>query len=147
MPAYVKTIGVPQIVNHSPVADIDRVLTDALRAEFQARGKYVVQPDATGDAVLTITVTNVTARPVTFTDNRQVTQNEVTVTLSGEFKDAHDGKAIWSNPSLQFRETYPVTTSNTANDPNAFFRQDASALDRLSKEFAKKVVSEIFQAF
>ncbi|MEO8071217.1 MAG: LPS assembly lipoprotein LptE [Acidobacteriota bacterium] len=148
LPAYVKTIGVPQIVNQSSTPNIDRVLTDAVRSEFQGRGRYLVEPDAAGtDAVLTATITSVALRPVSFTIDRQATVTEVVVTVNAEFKDLHDNKIIWSSPSLQVRDEYRNTTSSVANDPTALFSQDSSALDRLAKEFAKKVVAEIFQAF
>ena len=56
-----------------------------------------------------------------------------------------DGKMIWSNPAMQFREEYPIT--GTVTDPNAFFGQDVNALDRLAAEFARTLVSSILEAF
>jgi hypothetical protein len=64
-----------------------------------------------------------------------------------EFKETATGKVLWSNPSMQFREEYEVTTGVTALDPNAFFSQDTNALERLSANFARSVVSAILEAF
>jgi hypothetical protein len=57
---------------------------------------------------------------------------------------------VWDNPSLVFRQEYDATGNQTAQgaiDPTAFFGQDVSALDRLSTEFARSIVSAILEAF
>jgi outer membrane lipopolysaccharide assembly protein LptE/RlpB len=148
LPAHVRSIGVPQFVNQSTTADIDRVLTDAVRAELQAKGRYLVQPEATGvDAVLVGTVTAVSLQPVAFTDSNQVSRYQILTTASIEFRDVSNNTVIWSNPSFQARDEYDVTTSETPNDPSALFRQDANALDRMARAFARTVVTSIFEAF
>ena len=48
LPADIRTIGIPDLINESTYPDIDRVLTSMLRAEFQGKGRYVVQPQAAG---------------------------------------------------------------------------------------------------
>jgi len=48
---------------------------------------------------------------------------------------------------MQFSETYEVTTAASAQDANAFLRNDANALDRLTSEFARAVVSAMLEAF
>jgi Lipopolysaccharide-assembly len=149
LPAYVKTIGVPPFVNQSTLPDVDRVVTQAVQAEFQSRGRYRVVPDETGvDAVLHGTITSVTTRPSAFTADRQVSRYIVVVTAKVEFIDKHaNDKVLWSNPSAQFQDEYPVTTGAATGDPSAFLRQDASALDRLAKNFARTIVTSILEAF
>jgi Lipopolysaccharide-assembly len=149
LPAYVRTIGIPPFVNQSTLPDVDRVITDAVQAEFQSRGRYRVVPDATGvDAVLLGTITSVSTRPSAFTADRQVSRYIVTVTAKVEFIDKHaNDKVLWSNPSAQFQDEYPVTTGAATGDPSAFLREDASALDRLAKSFARSIVTSILEAF
>ena len=54
---------------------------------------------------------------------------------------------LWANPSLQFRDEYDVNANVAGADAAAFFRQDANALERLSKNFARSVVTSILEAF
>ena len=69
------------------------------------------------------------------------------MTANVEFRDTHTNKVIWSNPSLQFREEYPVSSSTTVTDTNTFFRQDSTALSRLAQNFARSVVTAILENF
>jgi hypothetical protein len=148
LPEYIKVIGVPQFVNHSTMADIDRVITENVRAEFSSHSRYLVQPDDTGaDAVLRGTITTVRLDASAFSATRQASSVTVIVTASVEFTDTHAQKVLWSNPAVQFREDYPVTTSLTPNDPAAFFGHDAAALERLAKSFARSIVTSILEAF
>ena len=48
LPEYIRTIGVPQFTNHTQVFDIDRRVSDRVRAELTNRGKYKVLPAETG---------------------------------------------------------------------------------------------------
>ena len=148
LPAYVKTIGVPPIVNHSTTPNIDRVLTSALQTEFQSRGRYRVVPDATGvDAVLTATLASVDTPPVTFDPRtNQATSRAIVLVLNVEFKDLQANKVLWSNPAFRFSDQYSQTTATTAT-ADALFTQDANAADRISKSLAREVVTSIMEAF
>jgi hypothetical protein len=148
LPPGIVTIGVPAFINQSTTAEIDQVLTDAVRTEWQGKGKYRVQPEATGvDAVFKGTILSVTLQPVAFTSNNQVSRNVIIVTASIEFRNLQDDTVIWANPAFQARDEYEVTTGTVANDPNALFSQDASAMSRLAKSFARTVVTSVFEAF
>jgi hypothetical protein len=148
LPDYIHRIGVPLFTNRTPVFDVERRVTERVRTEFIGRGKYTVIPDTTGvDAVLTGTITNISVAPAAITENAQASRYVLTLVANVEFKDLKSNKVLWSNPSMQFREEYEVTTATNALDPNAFFGQDTNALDRLATEFARSVVSAILEAF
>ena len=148
LPADIRTIGIPDLVNQSSEPDIDGVLTRALRTEFQGKGRYVVRPEGTGvDALLTGRVTSVIFQPVAFTPEGQGQRYQVIVTAAIEFRDVKRDQVLWSNPSFVARDEYAITTGTTATDPNALFRQDTTALDRLARSFARTVVTSIFEAF
>jgi hypothetical protein len=141
-------IGVPPFVNQSATPDIDRVLTEAVRVEFQTKGRYRILPDDTGvDALLEGRVLNVVLQPSAFTSQNQVSRNLIIATASIEFTDVQASRVIWANPSFQARDEFDVTTGVSANDPTALFAQDANALDRLARSFARSVVTSIFEAF
>jgi hypothetical protein len=148
LPDHITTIGVPLFANHTPVFDIEQRFTDRVRSELIGRGRYKVLPDSTGvDGLLTGEITAITIAPASFTEQRQASRYVFVMTARIEFKETATGKVLWSNPSMQFREEYEVTTGVTALDPNAFFSQDTNALERLSANFARSVVSAILEAF
>jgi len=147
LPDYIRTIGVPQCINQTTVADLDRVLTLEVRSEFASHGRYTAVPDSAGaDAVVTCTIKVVILTPSAFTDNI-ASRYAVVVAAGIEFKDVKADKVLWSSPSVQAREEYPVTTALTSGDPSAFFGQNKNAMQRLAQEFARTIVSSILEAF
>ena len=54
---------------------------------------------------------------------------------------------LWENPSLVFRQEYEASSGANAADAAAFFGHETNALDRLSDEFARAIVSAILEAF
>jgi hypothetical protein len=148
LPAYIKTIGIPLFTNATTVFDLDRRVTDKVRTEFIGRGKWTIKPDQSGvDAVLTGTITGVTLTPVAFNQQQQATRYALAMTGSVEFKDLQANKVIWTNPSMAYREEFDVPASTNTLDTATFFGQDANALERLSNEFARALVSAILEAF
>lgn len=148
LPASIVTIGIPNFINQSIIGDIDRVITDAVRVEFQSKGRYRVLSQAENvDAVLTGRVVSVVLVPVAFTAANQVSRNAIVATASIEFKEVATDRVIWSNPSFQVRDEYDITTGTSPTDANALLTNNANALDRLSRAFARSVVTSIFEAF
>jgi len=148
LPAHIQTIGVPLFLNQTSVYEVEQRLTEKVRSELIGRGKYRVQPESNGaDAVLLGTITAIRIAPSAFTEDRQATRYQVIVTVSIEFRDQVNNSVIWTNPSLAFRDEYEVTTGENALDPNAFFGQGSNAVERLSEDFARTVVSAILEAF
>jgi len=142
VPAHVKRIGVPTFENQSSTADLDRVLSDAVRIELRGRGFVVVQ-EATGvDAVITGVLRPIEVNVLALTDTtRQASKYAMTVQAALEFKDLTANKTIWSNPAVRVTEEYEATGTISINDPAAIFSQDANALQRLARSFARWVVS------
>jgi hypothetical protein len=148
LPAYVKRIGIPLFVNSTTVFDLDQRVTQKVRTEFIGRGKWTIVPDQTGvDAILSGTITGVTLTPVALNNQQQATRYALAMTGSVEFKDLQTNKVIWSNPSMAYREEFDVPASSNTLDTATYFGQDANALDRLSNEFARALVSAILEAF
>ncbi len=147
LPEYIRTIGIPLFGNLSSVPDVDRILTERVRNEFINRGRYKVITDRTGaDAVLVGDITSITFVPAAFNAQQQASRYALVLTAKIEFTDLKENKVLWQNPALQFREEFEVTTS-TAQDVTAFFGQNADALQRVSTEFARTIVSAILEAF
>lgn len=146
LPPHIKVIGVPLFTNNTSVFDAERRITERVRSELSGRGRYRVVPSQEGaDAVLSGEISSINIVPSAFNEQRQAIRYTIVLVAKIEFRDQKDGKVIWSNPAMQFREDYPIT--GTVTDPNAFFGQDVNALDRLAAEFARTLVSSILEAF
>jgi hypothetical protein len=148
LPAWIKVIGVPLFKNNTNVFELERRVTDKVRSELLGRGKYKVEPDVQGvDAILSGEITSVAIGPAAVNERNQATRYVLTLTANIEFKTVRDNKVLWSNPSMQFREEYDVSSTSTASDPAAFLGNDVNALERLASAFARSIVSAILEAF
>jgi hypothetical protein len=148
LPQYIQTIGVPTFTNRTTVFNLETELTQKVRAEFVGRGKYRILPDATGvDAVLTGEVTSAIPSVSSFTATQLASRYTITVTARVELRDLRENKVLWENPGLIFRQDYEAQSGTGALDPAAFYGQDRSALDRMSSDFARTIVSAILEAF
>jgi hypothetical protein len=148
LPSSVRSIGIPLFVNSTPIFDLEQILTQRVRLEFIGRGKYQVVPDATGtDAVLTGEITNVSLQPTAFNAQQQASRYAITVVVKVTLKDLKADKTLYENPGLTFRDEYEVTNSATSADVGQFLGQNKDALDRLSTDFARSIVSTILEAF
>jgi hypothetical protein len=148
LPDHIHAIGVPLFTNSTPIFEVERKLTERVRTELLGRGKYKVVPEATGvDAVLSGVITSIAIAPAGFTAEQQASRYAITMTARIELKDLKTDKVLVSNPSLQFREEYEITTGTSGVDPAAFFGQESQAVDRIASDFAKAVVTAILEAF
>jgi Lipopolysaccharide-assembly len=148
LPSSIHTIGVPTFTNHSAVFNLETTLTEKVRGEFIGRGKYQILPQDSGvDAVLVGDISGVSVAPVSFNTQQLASRYTITISASIQLKDLHENKVLWENPSLIFRQDYDNTSGVNALDSAAFFGQEANALDRVSTDFARSIVSAILEAF
>ena len=149
LPSYIKVISVPIFTNITAVPDIERRLTDAVRSELIGRGRYKIEADrsAPADAVLTGEILHIGSGPAAFDAQQRATQINIVVVTKVEFRDLKTDKVIWSHPALPITERYDVTTSSDIANAGTFLGQNANAMQRLSSEFARALVSAILEAF
>jgi len=144
IPPDVKTIAVPAFKNMSSRFRIEQQVTAAVTREFLERTHYRISPSPDGaDAVLTGTVKDVRARAVTFDTNTGIaTSLQVQVTADVKLEDRHSHKVLFSNNNYLFHEEYQVSET-----PAALFEEDKPALDRLSRDLARTLVTDILENF
>lgn len=150
LPDYIRVIGIPPFINRTPLFNLETQMTEKVRAEFIGRGKYRVVPETDNvDAVLNGEVTGVNIAPVSFTGQQLASRYVITMSARVELRDQKENKVLWENPGLVFRQEYEAQSGQTAQgiDPAAFFGQDQNALDRMTTEFARSIVSAILEAF
>lgn len=148
LPAYIKIMGIPTFTNRTVVFNLETLVSQKVRSEFIGRGKYQILPEANGvDALLNGEITAVSIQPASFSTTQLASRYAITMTARIELRDVRENKVLWENPSVIFRQEYDATGGRTILDPAAFFQQDTNALERISTEFARTIVSAILEAF
>lgn len=144
IPPDVKTIAVPAFKNMSTTFRIEQQVTSAVTREFLERTHYRIVPNpADADAVLRGIIKDIRARAVAFDVNTgRATSLQVQVTADVKLEDVHSHKLLFSNSSYVYHEEYQVSES-----PSALFEEDKPALDRLSSDLARTLVTDIIENF
>lgn len=140
----VKTVAVPAFGNATPNYRLPALLTADVTRELISRTKYNVVPDP-GQADVTVTgllVNFISSPRVVEPKSGRSTGVEAIVVVSLTLTDRHTGKVLMSRPSAEFRERYEI-----AIDPQQYFDESGPALQRLSRDVARSVVSAILEAF
>ena len=143
LPSDLRTIAVPAFVNQTQTYKIEQTLTAAVVQEFGTSTNYRIttSPDS-ADATLHGTVLSTYSSPLTY-DSKTGRASSVLVIVSMSVSLADkQGKVLYQNPSYTFREQYQVS-----QELSSFFEEDSPAFQRLSREFARTLVSNILEAF
>jgi outer membrane lipopolysaccharide assembly protein LptE/RlpB len=144
IPDNVRTIAIPAFVNQTQTFKIEQTLTAAVVREFVARTHYHVinQMNDDADAALHGTVVSTYTTPLTY-DSQTGRAASVLVVISMKVSLLDkQGKVLYQNPAYLFREQYEVP-----RDLNSFFQEDSPAFQRLSRDFAQTLVSNILEGF
>ena len=144
LPPDIKTIAVPAFENDTRQFRIEQQLTRAVTQEFIERTKFRVTPDSSGaDAVLKGTVKDVRSGVVTYdlTTGRATTM-QIQVTANVQLVDLHSHQTVFSNSNFIFREEYQLSQPNPSTFP-----ESQPALDRLSRDLARTLVTDILENF
>lgn len=144
LPENVRTIAIPAFANQTQTYKVEQLLTAAVVREMATRTHYRVINQASSDADATLhgVVLSTYTAPLTY-DSRtgRASSALVTVGMAVSLVDKN-GKVLYQNPSYVFRQQYQVSSELTS-----FFEEDTPALQRLSQEFARTLVSDILEGF
>jgi outer membrane lipopolysaccharide assembly protein LptE/RlpB len=144
IPENVKTIAVPAFANQTRTYHIEQLLTSSVVREFTTRTHYRIlnDPSEAADATLRGTVLAASSTPLTYNASTgQAASVLVVVSMSVSLTD-RNGKVLYQNPSYLFREQYEVS-----QDLTSFFQEDTPAFQRLSRDFAQTLISNILEGF
>lgn len=153
LPDYIRTLGIPMFGNRTPFSPMEQIFTEKVRVEFQSRGRYQVLPVDTGvDGVVRGEIVSIGAAPAGFnpSQQQQASRYRFTVIMGVSFTDTRQQKVLWENPALSFTDEYELASAASASlagGAGAFIDQERAAVDRLSTDFARSVVSAILEAF
>ncbi|HXH47774.1 MAG TPA: LptE family protein [Terriglobia bacterium] len=144
LPPDIKTIAIPVFTNKSTRFRIEQKVAAAVTREFIDRTSFRITPSLSGaDAELKGTINSVHSGVLTFDPNTgRATTFQIQVTADVELIDLHTKEVVFSNPNYVFRDQYQVSQSATA-----LFEEDEPALNRLSRDFAQTLVTDIIENF
>lgn len=148
LPDYIKTLGIPMFGNTTPYQSVEQLFTQKVRLEFQSSRRYTVVPSDEGvDGVVRGEIQSISLQPVSLNDAQLASRFRVTVIVKVKFEDVKAQKTLWENPALSFSDEYELASNSTGADVSAFVGNERVAMDRMSTDFARSVVSAILEAF
>lgn len=145
VPKGIHTIAIPAFTNITTRYKVTDHLPQAISREFIARTRYQIVNDPNeADAVLRGSVVNYVSYPVIFDQQSgRASGLQIIVTMQVSLIERATGKVIFTRPSFDVRQRYEISTTNTSQ----YFEESDAALDRLSRDVARDVVSAILENF
>jgi outer membrane lipopolysaccharide assembly protein LptE/RlpB len=144
IPANIRTLAVPIFTTRAQAFRTEMTFTQATIRELNARTKYSIinteSPDA--DATLTGTILSQTVAPLTYDAATGQSSSYLLSITAKVVLTAHDGHVLYENDSLLFREQYQST-----QDLSGFIQEDNAAVNRVAKDFAQTIVSDMLESF
>lgn len=153
LPPNIRTIAIPAFGNATVRYKLSDRLPQALGREFILRTKYrIVADPADADAILTGSINNIfVGNPIYDPVTNRAANSQLFVQMRISLIDAHTKKVIYENQTFDYRTRYEISTvdegSGRRSDLNVYFDESDSALDRLSHEVARSVVSAVLEKF
>lgn len=144
LPTHINVLAVPTFVNHTHSYRVEQVLTSAVIRELTTRTQYKIINDKSDDADATLRadVTQTQAAPLTYDSTTgRATSSLVSVTVNVSLVDKK-GTVLFSNPNYTFREEYEIS-----RELSSFFNEESPALERLSRDMARSLVSNVLEGF
>jgi hypothetical protein len=144
LPANVQTVAIPGFVNQSKTYRVEQALTAAVVREFVSRTHYRVLNRDSGEADATLrgTVVSTQLTPVAYDSvTGRAASAIIVVNMKVSLVD-RQGKTLFENPNYSFHEQYQISREITS-----FFEEESPAVNRLSQDFARSLVSNILEAF
>ena len=144
LPSGWTTIAIPAFKNDTTRYRIEQRFTQAVIREFISRTKYrIVQDTASADGVLTGEIVSIETNPVLFdATTGQVTTMVVTLHSKVRLLDNQTGKLVYQNDDVVFRDEYQISSNVTT-----YFEEQDPAVERMARDFASQVVSNVLESF
>ncbi len=144
IPPDVHTLAVPIFATNAQAYRTETALTEATIRELNTRTKYrILNSDSPGaDATLHGTILTQTVAPLTYDASTGQSSSYLVSITAKVVLTAHDGRVLYRNDSLLYREQYQST-----QDLSGFIQEDGYAVQRIAREFAHAIVSDMLESF
>jgi hypothetical protein len=145
LPKTIHTIAVPPFDNATIRYKLTDLLPEDIGREFISRTKYeIISDPSQADAVLHGTVLSYAAYPTLIDQsNGRTSALQVIVRLAVTLTDRSTGKVLFTRPAYEAHERYEASVTNDYQ----YFDESTSAVQRLSKDVARDLVSSILDNF
>ena len=144
IPANVRTLSVPIFATRVQAYHTEMAFTQAVVRELNTRTRYRIlnndSPD--GDATLHGTILSETITPLTYDATSSQSSSYLVAVTARVILTAHDGTVLYRNDAVIFREQYQST-----QDLSGFIQEGSPAITRMSRDFARTVVSDMLESF
>jgi hypothetical protein len=152
LPDTVHTIAVPFFKNKTQYYHTEVAMTQAVAREFTDRTRLTVTPDADGaDATVDGTIISESVQPLTYRTQTNAVQAGQTTSTTSSFLVTinvnvvvtdRDHRVLYQHTNYVFHEQFETTV-----DLTSFIEEDSPAVQRLSRDFAQALVSDILESF
>src|SRR5215471_4825039 len=144
LPENLHVIAIPGFINQTQTYRIEQILTRDVVREFISRTTYQVinATSDSADATLKGTVVSTLAAPLTYdAQTGRASSAVITVAMRVSLVD-RSGRVLFESQNYTFREQYQVS-----REIASFFDEETPALQRMSRDFARTLVSDILEAY
>ncbi len=144
VPKNIQTIAVLPFRNLTTRYRLSDAFQEAISREFIARTPYqIVRDKENADAILDGVINQVLAAPLIFDPaTGKATIISISVYLQLTLTERATGKVIYRRPLFEIHSNYEI-----ALNPNQYFDESSLALQRVSADLARMVVSGIMENF
>jgi len=146
LPPEITTLHVELFENRTARADMDQRVAEALNLEWVRRGRFelVDRPDQ-ADIVLGGTMSRLAVIPVSFDGSGRATEYQMTLTTEVRLYDVRgddEPVLLWEDKAFSRRTSYAVD-----EDAVDYFDRQRAAMDELSTEYSRALVSAVLEGF
>jgi outer membrane lipopolysaccharide assembly protein LptE/RlpB len=144
IPANIRTLAVPIFTTNVAAYHTEMAFTQATIRELNTRTKYqILNADSeSADATLHGTILTQTITPLTYDASTSQSSSYLVSITAKVVLTARDGRVLYRNDSILYREQFQST-----QDLNGFIQEDGYAVQRVAREFAQAIVSDMLESF
>ena len=153
LPDTVHTLAVPIFNNKTQFYHTEVPMTQAVVREFNDRTRLNVAVESGDDADATVhgTILSESVQPLTYRTQTNASQTGQTTSTTSSFLITinvnvqvtdRNQRVLYQHNNYVFHEQFETTT-----DVASFIEEDSPAVQRLSRDFAQALVSDILESF
>lgn len=145
LPSTVHTLAVPYFDNRTQYFNTEQELTGAVVRELNTRTKYAVvsgEDAAQADATLQGVILTETVLPYTYNSVTGQSSTYMITLVANVLLTDRDGRVLYRHQGYTFHQQYEATA-----DLSSFIQEDSPAMERLGRDFAHSLVSDMLESF
>ncbi|HTZ56820.1 MAG TPA: LptE family protein [Acidobacteriaceae bacterium] len=152
LPDTVHTLAVPIFKNKTQIYHTEVPMTQAVVREFTDRTRLNVVPDTDGaDATVSGTIVSESVQPLTYRTETTTANSAQATSVTSSFLITinvnvvvtdREQRVLYRHTNYVFHEQFETTA-----DVTSFIEEDSPAVQRLSRDFAGALVSDILESF